>query len=104
MTSSILASAFNFDKYNDTEVDTQMTPYDYGSVMHYSANAFAINSSAPTIVAVFNSSANLGQRIQLSPIDILEIQRYYSCASLSVERSFILLKSIMTILIVLIYI
>ena len=73
------ASAFNFDKYNNTQVDTQMTPYDYGSVMHYSANAFAINSSAPTIIAVFNSSANLGQRIQLSPIDILEIQRFYGC-------------------------
>ena len=75
------ASAFNFDKYNNTQVDTQMTPYDYGSVMHYSANAFAINSSAPTIIAVFNSSANLGQRIQLSPIDILEIQRFYNCVA-----------------------
>ena len=56
-----------------------MTPYDYGSVMHYGATAFAINSSSPTIIPIFNSSANLGQRVSLSPIDILEVQRFYGC-------------------------
>ena len=56
-----------------------MTPYDYGSVMHYDRNAFAINSDEPTIIPTMNSSAFIGQRVQLSPIDILEIQRYYGC-------------------------
>lgn len=76
-----LGQAFNFDKYNDTDVDTQMTSYDYGSVMHYEWNAFAINSSGPTIIPTQNSSAFIGQRIRLSPVDILEIQRYYNCVS-----------------------
>ena len=58
-----------------------MTSYDYGSVMHYEANAFAINRSAPTIIPTQNSSAYIGQRIQLSSIEILEIQRYYNCVS-----------------------
>ena len=58
-----------------------MTPYDYGSVMHYKRDAFAINSSAPTIVPTQNSSAFIGNRVRLSPIDILEIQRYYACVS-----------------------
>ena len=75
----VIASAYNFDKYNSTDVDTQMTPYDYGSVMHYGSTAFAINSSSPSIIAVLNSTAGLGQRVRLSPIDILEIQRYYGC-------------------------
>jgi hypothetical protein len=67
--------------YNNSDVDTQMTPYDYGSVMHYERNAFAINSSVPTIIPVMNSSAFLGQRVQLSPIDIIEIQRMYGCVA-----------------------
>ena len=71
--------AFAFDKYDDTEVDTLMTSYDYGSVMHYERDAFAIDRRFPTIVPVMNRSAVLGQRIRLSPIDILEIQRYYGC-------------------------
>jgi hypothetical protein len=77
--SSIIANAFNFDKYNDTDVDTQMTSYDYGSVMHYERNAFAINSSGTTITPTQNTTAFIGQRVQLSPVDILEIQRYYGC-------------------------
>jgi hypothetical protein len=74
-----LGYASAFEKYNDTDVNTQMTSYDYGSVMHYGSTAFAINSSAPTIIAVLNPNAVLGQRVGLSPIDILEIQRYYGC-------------------------
>ena len=69
----------NFEKYNDSDVDTQMTSYDYGSVMHYERNAFAINSSAPTIITIQNVTAYIGQRIGLSPVDVLEIQRYYGC-------------------------
>ncbi|CAF0773456.1 unnamed protein product [Adineta ricciae] len=71
----------NFVKYNDTDVNTLMTPYDYGSVMHYERNAFAINYSAPTIIPIMNATAFIGQRVQLSPIDILEIQRLYGCVA-----------------------
>ncbi|UJR13263.1 hypothetical protein I4U23_000283 [Adineta vaga] len=74
-------NAFNFVKYNDTDVDTQMTSYDYGSVMHYERNAFARNISGLTIIPTQNTTAFIGQRIQLSPIDILEIQRYYGCVA-----------------------
>ncbi|CAF4330811.1 unnamed protein product, partial [Rotaria magnacalcarata] len=71
--------ASNFDKYSDTDVDTLSTPYDYGSVMHYDRNAFSISNNLATIVPIQNASAFIGQRIELSPIDILEIQRYYGC-------------------------
>ena len=70
-----------FEKYDDSTVDTLMTSYDYGSVMHYEWNAFAINSSAPTIIPTQNATAYIGQRVGLSPIDIIEIQRYYNCVA-----------------------
>ncbi|CAF1462234.1 unnamed protein product [Adineta steineri] len=73
------ANIQDFVKYNASEVNTLMTSYDYASVMHYGWNAFAINASAPTIIPTMNSSAVLGQRVQLSPVDIIEIQRYYGC-------------------------
>lgn len=39
----------NFNKYSEEEVDTMGAPYDYGSVLHYSAVGFSIDGS-PTIV------------------------------------------------------
>jgi len=46
--------------------------------MHYDANSFSRNGQ-PTIVPIQNASAYIGQRIALSPIDILEVQRFYGC-------------------------
>ena len=46
--------------------------------MHYEANAFSSNGKL-TIVATKNATAVLGQRVGMSPIDILEVQRYYGC-------------------------
>ncbi|CAF3218594.1 unnamed protein product [Rotaria socialis] len=68
----------NFEKYTETEIDTLQTPYDYGSIMHYSPNAFT-NNGLRTIIPTKDPFASIGQRIVMSPIDILEVQRYYSC-------------------------
>lgn len=48
-------------------------PYDYGSIMHYPANAFAINPSQPTIIA----PQPIGQRSGLSAGDIAAVNRIY---------------------------
>jgi hypothetical protein len=76
-----LENHFNFNMYSGTDLDTLGTPYDYGSVMHYEWNAFAIDSRIATIIPVKNASAAIGQRLGLSPIDIREIQRYYECSA-----------------------
>ncbi|CAF4231661.1 unnamed protein product [Rotaria sordida] len=68
----------NFQKYSSADVDTLMISYDYGSVMHYEADAFSSNG-LPTIVPTKNPNAAIGQRIGMSPSDILEVQRYYGC-------------------------
>ncbi len=57
-----------------------MTSYDYGSLMHYRATDFSSNG-LPTIIPTKNSMAVLGQRNGMSPIDIIEVQRYYGCLS-----------------------
>ena len=77
------AQKFNFDKYTNDEVDTQMTSYDYGSVMHYDRYAFALNRTQPTITPTMNASAFIGQRAGLSLTDIIEIQRFYDCIPMS---------------------
>lgn len=70
----------NFEKYDNTFVDTLNTPYDYESVMHYRSNAFASNVDFPTIEPLV-SNAQIGQRIWMSPIDIAEVRLVYNCSS-----------------------
>lgn len=55
----------------------QKTAYDYGSIMHYGQYSFSRNNGA-TIVPK-KSGVTIGQRDQLSSIDIAEIRSYYSC-------------------------
>uniref|UniRef100_A0A1I8Q5F0 Metalloendopeptidase n=1 Tax=Stomoxys calcitrans TaxID=35570 RepID=A0A1I8Q5F0_STOCA len=54
-------------------------PYDYGSVMHYSANAFSTNGQ-PTIVAVRSmGSSRMGQRDGFSDMDVEKLNQMYDC-------------------------
>ncbi|XP_075158652.1 hatching enzyme 1.2-like [Haematobia irritans] len=54
-------------------------PYDYGSVMHYSANAFSTNGQ-PTIVPVRSmGSSKMGQRDGFSDMDVEKLNQMYDC-------------------------
>jgi hypothetical protein len=68
---------YAFDKYPPTEVDTFGVPYDYSSIMHYDAYAFAIDTNRPTIIPK-QSGARLGND-QLTDYDIQKINRMYQC-------------------------
>jgi hypothetical protein len=72
-----LGTENNFAKYSDVDIDTLEIGYDYGSVMHYESNAFTSNGLRTIIPK--DSNAVIGQRVGMSPSDILEVQRYYSC-------------------------
>ncbi|CAF1533517.1 unnamed protein product [Adineta ricciae] len=72
---NIINGLFN---HNEDDIDTLGLPYDYGSVMHYEANAFTSNGQ-PTIISKRNLTTPLGQRVGMSSIDIAEVQRYYGC-------------------------
>ncbi|ALC46020.1 CG6763, partial [Drosophila busckii] len=67
----------NFEKAAATEAFG--VPYDYGSVMHYSANAFSTNGQ-PTIVATRAGGATqMGQRDGFSNADVEKLNRMYDC-------------------------
>ncbi|XP_060600150.1 zinc metalloproteinase nas-13-like [Ruditapes philippinarum] len=68
----------NFNKYPVGYIDMLGQPYDYGSIMHYSAYAFAIDRSRKTITPK-QSGVTIGQRVRLSDTDVKEIQLLYDC-------------------------
>jgi hypothetical protein len=65
--------AFNFEQQIVDGDD--VGAYDYGSIMHYPADAFAIDSSQPTIVTPHGEE--IGQRDHLSEGDIAAIRSIY---------------------------
>jgi hypothetical protein len=66
---------FNFDQHITDGDD--VGGYDYGSIMHYPRNAFAINSAIDTITPKPNPNVQIGQRTALSAGDIAAINAIY---------------------------
>ncbi|XP_044739805.1 zinc metalloproteinase nas-4 [Chrysoperla carnea] len=69
----------NFQKSKKEDTKNFDVPYDYRSVMHYSANAFSSNNQ-PTIVTKIRG-VELGQREGFSRHDVLKIKRMYNCTN-----------------------
>lgn len=66
----------NFAKATAGTTDAMNVPYDYDSVLHYSANAFSTNGQ-PTIVSKQGTKPNMGQRRGFSEGDLLKLNRMY---------------------------
>ncbi|KAM9851531.1 meprin A subunit beta-like [Aulostomus maculatus] len=70
---------YNFRKAEDS--DTQGVPYDYLSVMHYGPYAFS-NGNGTTITTKNPAFQDkIGQRLGVSPSDMLELNLLYKCES-----------------------
>ena len=78
----LIGTQNNFQKYNSSTVYTFGTPYDYASVMHYEATAFSSNGQ-PTITPL-QAGVTIGQRYNMSSIDIQEVRLFYNCSSTGV--------------------
>ena len=76
LTPTAYVSAFN--KYGPESVNSFGVSYDYGSIMHYSSTAFAMDYSKPTIVPHQNGVV-IGQRQGLSTKDSQKINNMYEC-------------------------
>ncbi|KAM3873289.1 meprin A subunit beta-like [Diretmus argenteus] len=71
----------NFELVRKDESSTHGVPYDYYSVMHYGKNAFT-NGNGSTIITVDPKFQDvIGQRLEMSPSDVLELNRLYKCNS-----------------------
>ncbi|KAM4688572.1 meprin A subunit beta-like isoform 3-T3 [Discoglossus pictus] len=71
----------NFNKYNDSLVNSLNTPYDYTSVMHYGKGAFQMGIE-PTIITnnpLFNNI--IGGQVDFSEIDQRKLNQLYNCTS-----------------------
>ncbi|KAA0859598.1 M12 family metallopeptidase, partial [Enterobacter hormaechei] len=62
--------------FNKAKTNNLGTPYDYNSVMHYSRYAFSRNN-LPTMIPIPNSNVVIGNAKQMSPNDILRINKLY---------------------------
>ncbi|XP_028450196.1 high choriolytic enzyme 1-like [Perca flavescens] len=67
--------AFNFNKQVTNNLNTS---YDYSSIMHYGRTAFSINEQ-DTITPIPNPNVQIGQSQGLSSMDIIKINKLYSC-------------------------
>ncbi|XP_042285696.1 meprin A subunit beta [Thunnus maccoyii] len=73
----------NFNTYDDTTSSSLGVPYDYGSMMHYSKNAFR-NGTEPTIITKIPAFSDvIGQRMEFSDSDLLKLSRLYNCTKSS---------------------
>lgn len=59
-------------------INTQGLPYDYNSIMHYGGYQSAKNLSLPTIEAL-DPNIIVGKAVELSPLDIIRVNKYYKC-------------------------
>jgi hypothetical protein len=70
----------NFNKYAwGSTAYNQGSTYDYASIMHYGTTAFTTNGQ-PTMIPR-KSGAEIGEALQLSPVDIAEVRHLYGCTA-----------------------
>ncbi|XP_053178986.1 low choriolytic enzyme-like [Scomber japonicus] len=76
----LLQNVIRGQEHNFRRIQTRNlgTPYDYNSVMHYGRFAFSRNRQ-PTIVPIPNTNVPIGRATQMSPTDILRVNRLYRC-------------------------
>ena len=69
---------FNFDKKDESEIDSQGVGYDYNSIMHYDRDSFARFIGFDTMRAR-DPTIPIGMARELSELDILQTNRLYNC-------------------------
>ncbi|KAL3059750.1 hypothetical protein OYC64_014363 [Pagothenia borchgrevinki] len=71
----------NFDKQSNETTTTQGVPYDFWSVMHYGTGYFSNGNGSTIITKDPKFQDVIGQRLEVSPKDALELNLLYKCKS-----------------------
>ncbi|XP_017151184.1 seminal metalloprotease 1 [Drosophila miranda] len=69
----------NFNKYDSDTVEDYGEPYDYASVLHYTAYAFSKNGEMTIVPLQEGAEEVMGQRLQMSQSDINKLNVMYKC-------------------------
>lgn len=72
-----IPGASQFRKMTFKQIDSLGFPYDYESVMHYSATAFG--NGKGVVIEVLDKTKKIGNRRGFSKIDIAQINKMYKC-------------------------
>ena len=75
-----LGGGSQFDKQSAETTTTQGVPYDYWSVMHYGKDAFSNGNGLTIITKDPKFQDVIGQRLEVSPKDTLELNLLYKCS------------------------
>ncbi|XP_070767904.1 meprin A subunit beta-like, partial [Enoplosus armatus] len=70
----------NFVKLTPSSSTTFNAPYDYLSVMHYDKKSFSKNSGNTIATKLPQYQDIIGQRMEMSPIDVYKLNRLYNCS------------------------
>jgi len=68
---------WDFQRQNNSDPSSFVTPYDYSSIMHY-GDGFASKNDEKTLVPT-NSGATIGHWEKLSDLDIQQVNLHYNC-------------------------
>ncbi|KAJ4922785.1 hypothetical protein JOQ06_022772, partial [Pogonophryne albipinna] len=71
----------NFQKRSNKSTTTQGVPYDFWSVMHYDENSFSNGNGSTILTKDPKFQDVIGQRLEVSPKDVLELNLLYKCKS-----------------------
>ncbi|XP_063735021.1 meprin A subunit beta-like [Eleginops maclovinus] len=72
---------YNFLEESNETTTTQGVPYDYWSVMHYGKDDFTNGNGSTIITKDPKFQDVIGQRLEVSPKDVLELNSLYKCQS-----------------------
>uniref|UniRef100_A0A8C5MU24 Metalloendopeptidase n=1 Tax=Leptobrachium leishanense TaxID=445787 RepID=A0A8C5MU24_9ANUR len=69
----------NWPNFEIEDTNNLGLPYDYWSVMHYQSTAYSNTPGQPTIVAKPDPTMPIGQRVGMSHLDLMKINKLYQC-------------------------
>ncbi len=70
----------NFLKHSSNRTTTFGTMYDYTSVMHYGKDEFSNGNGSTIMTNLPEYQDAIGQRLEMSPNDVLKLRKLYSCS------------------------
>lgn len=95
----------NFKSYNTSFFDSFNLTYDFKSIMHYGPYAFAVDMDSPTITTIINDKTieDMGQRKNMSSIDITKLNMFYHCESTKKNYGIQLRAQILSVMLITIH-